>query len=106
MQDSMDILYGLVLDLRQGVDDLQFRLQQLDGKASALLHILSTFQRAAAQAKHVPAETFGQGEQELPAEGGNLGQAMQVDGEAVAAMDNTDADVQMEWRGTPVKEEL
>jgi hypothetical protein len=55
MQDSMDILYGLVFNLRQGVDDLQSWLQQLDGKASALLHILSTFQRATAQAKHVPA---------------------------------------------------
>jgi hypothetical protein len=47
MQDSLDILYGLVFELRQGVEDLQFRLQLLDGKTSALLHILSTFQGAA-----------------------------------------------------------
>jgi hypothetical protein len=84
-------------------DDLQFQLQQLDGKASALLHILSTFQREAAQAEHVPAETFGRGEQELPAEGGNLGQAKQVDGEAATTVDNMDADTQMEWRGTSIK---
>jgi len=55
MQNNMDILYGLVFNLWKGVDDLQFWLQQLDGKASALLHILSTFQREAAQAEHIPA---------------------------------------------------
>jgi len=106
MQDNMDILYGLVFELRQGVDDLQFRLQQLDGKASAILHILSTFQGATAQAEHVPADMFGRGEHEIPVEGGNLGQAMQVDGEAVETMDDADTDAQMEWRGTPVEEEL
>jgi hypothetical protein len=96
MQDIMDILYGLVFDLPQGVDDLQFWLQQLDGNASALLDILSTFQRAATQAEHIPAEMFGRGKQELPAECGNLGQAMQVDRKAATAVDNTDADTQME----------
>jgi hypothetical protein len=31
---------------------------------------------------------------------------MHVDGEVAAAVDNVDADAQMEWRGTPVEEEL
>jgi hypothetical protein len=76
------------------------------GRPLQLLHILSTFQGAAAQPEHVPTDMFGRGEQELPAEGGDLGQDMHVDGEVAAAVDNVDADVQMEWRGTPVEEEL
>jgi hypothetical protein len=42
----LDILYGLVFELQQGLDDLQFRLELLDGNTSALLQILSTFQGA------------------------------------------------------------
>jgi hypothetical protein len=60
----------------------------------------------------------------LPAEGGDLGQAMHVDREVAAAVGlhapspggdtfsdarldrgNSEADTQMEWRGTPVEEE-
>jgi hypothetical protein len=92
MQDNMDILYGMVFELRQGMDDLQFRLQQLDMKASTLLHILSTFHGAIEHEEHVPVETFGRNEQELPAEGGDLGQAMHVDREVATAVDNVDAD--------------
>jgi len=39
-------------------------------------------------------------------EGGDLGQYMHVDGEVATVVDNADADAQMEWRGTPVEEEL
>jgi hypothetical protein len=88
------------------MDDLQFRLQQLDGKASALLHILSTFQGVEEKEENVPAETFGRSKQELLAEGVDLGQAMHVDREVAVVVDNADANAQMEWRGTPVEEEL
>jgi hypothetical protein len=103
------------------VEDLQFRLQLLDGKTSPLLHILSTFQGAV---EHTQVETFGRNEQALPAEGGDLGQAMHMDREVAttvglhasipggdtfpdARLDrgNLEADTQMEWRGTPVEEE-
>ena len=78
----------------------------MDGKASALLHILSTFQGAGEQEENVPAETFGRSEQELLVEGVDLGQAMHVDREVAVVVDNADANTQMEWRGTPVEEEL
>jgi hypothetical protein len=46
LKESLTILYGLVFELRQGMEDLQFRLQIMDGKISTLLQILSTFQDA------------------------------------------------------------
>jgi len=42
----MAILHGMVFELRQGLDDLQFWLEILDRKISVLLQILSTFQGA------------------------------------------------------------
>ena len=46
LKESLTILYGLVFELRQGMEDLQFRLQIMDGKILTLLQILSTFQDA------------------------------------------------------------
>jgi hypothetical protein len=46
LKESFTILYGLVFELRQGMEDLQFRLQLMDGRISTLLQILSTFQDA------------------------------------------------------------
>jgi hypothetical protein len=70
------------------------------------------------------AETFSRSEQALPVEGGSFGQAMHMDMEVAVAVGfhapnpwgdtfsdtrldggNSDVDTQMEWRGTPVKEE-
>jgi hypothetical protein len=103
------------------VEDLQFRLQLLDRNTSALLQILSTFQGAVEYA-HI--ENFSRNEHVLPTEGGDLGQAMHMDREVATTMGlhvpspggdtfpdtrldqgNSEADMQMEWRGTPVKED-
>jgi len=46
MKESFTILYSLVFELRQGMEDLQFRLQITDGKISTLLQILSSLQDA------------------------------------------------------------
>jgi hypothetical protein len=131
LQDILAILYGLVFELRQGLDDLQFRLELLDGKTSSLLQILSTFQGAfhstpdaVGATEHTHAEAFGRSEQGLPAEVGDFGQAMHVDMDVAAAVGfhapspmgdtwpdarldggNSDADTQMKWRGTVVEEE-
>jgi hypothetical protein len=131
LQDSLAILYGLVFELRQGLEDLHFRLQLLDGKTSALLQILSTFQgtfhstsEAAGAAELPHAEPVGRNEQVQQPEGGDLGQAMHGDTKVAAAMGvhadnpsgdtlpdanleggNLDADMQMEGKGTPVEEE-
>ena len=104
------------------MEDLRYRLHLLDGKPSALLHFLST--KFTGAAEHARAEAFGRNEQALPAEGGDLGQAMHVDREVAAAVGlrapspggdtfpdsrlhrgSSEADTQMEWRGTPVGEE-
>jgi hypothetical protein len=37
LRESLAILYGLVFELRQGVEDLHFRLQAMDGKVAILL---------------------------------------------------------------------
>jgi hypothetical protein len=42
VKDKLDILYGLVFELRQGVEDLQFRLQLLNDKVTLFLHLLSS----------------------------------------------------------------
>jgi hypothetical protein len=46
LRESLAILYGLVFELRQGVEDLQFRLQATDGKVAVLLQLLSSLQEA------------------------------------------------------------
>jgi hypothetical protein len=46
LKESFTILYGLVFELRQGMEDLQFQLQLMDGRILTLLQILSTFQDA------------------------------------------------------------
>jgi hypothetical protein len=46
LKESFTILYGLVFELYQGMEDLQFRLHIMDGKISTLLHIISSFQDA------------------------------------------------------------
>jgi hypothetical protein len=45
-QENFAILYDLVFELRQGVEDLHFRLHLVDGRISTLLQLLSTFQDA------------------------------------------------------------
>jgi hypothetical protein len=44
--ENFTILYDLVFELRQGVEDLHFRLQLVDGRLSTLLQLLSTYQEA------------------------------------------------------------
>jgi hypothetical protein len=46
LRESLAILYGLVFELRQGVEDLQFRLQATDEKVTALLQLLSSMHEA------------------------------------------------------------
>jgi hypothetical protein len=41
VKDNLAILYGLVFELRQGVEDLQFRLQLTNDKVALFLHLLS-----------------------------------------------------------------
>jgi hypothetical protein len=42
LREILAILYGLVFELRQGVEDLQFRLQATDRKVAVLLQLLSS----------------------------------------------------------------
>jgi hypothetical protein len=42
LQDSLDIIYGLVFELFQGVEDLHFCLQSTDDKVTTLLQLLSS----------------------------------------------------------------
>jgi hypothetical protein len=46
IKDNLTILYGLVFELRQGVEDLQFRLQTTDEKVVVLLQLLSSMHEA------------------------------------------------------------
>jgi hypothetical protein len=52
LQTGLALLQGLVFDLRRDLDDLRFRLEILDDKASQFLHFLSAMQGAL----HPPAE--------------------------------------------------
>jgi hypothetical protein len=42
VKDNLAILYGLVFELRQGVEDLQFRLQLTNDKVALLFQLLSS----------------------------------------------------------------
>ena len=44
--DKLANLYSLVFELRQGVEDLQFRLQQSNERATLFLQILSSLHEA------------------------------------------------------------
>jgi hypothetical protein len=46
LRDSLGILYSLVFELRQGVEDLQFRLLAVDEKVAVLLQLLNSLQEA------------------------------------------------------------
>jgi hypothetical protein len=46
LRESLAILFGLVFELRQGVEDLQFRLLAVDGKIAVLLQLLTSLQEA------------------------------------------------------------
>jgi hypothetical protein len=131
LKDSLAILYGLVFELRQGLEDLQFRLQLLDGKTSTLLQILSTFQEAfhstpeGMASTEVPhAEGVDRNEQVQQPEGVVVVQVTHGDTEAATATgihahsppgdtlpaanldeSNLDADMQLEGKGTPIEEE-
>jgi hypothetical protein len=128
LKESFTILYGLVFELRQGMEDLQFRLQITDGKISTLLQILSSLQDAfppdpvgAASAEEPHAETsegnaqtqrsteivVEQAEHEDTDVEKATGQHALQDTSPVANRDesNVDADMQLESKGTLVEEE-
>jgi len=46
LKESFTILFGLVFELRQGVEDLQFHLHTMDGKVTGLLQIFPSLQDA------------------------------------------------------------
>jgi hypothetical protein len=46
LRESLDIIYGLVFELRQGVEDLHFRLQSTDDKITTLLQLLASMREA------------------------------------------------------------
>jgi hypothetical protein len=45
-RDKYAILHDLVFELRDGVNDLQFRVQQMEGRLSVLLHLLANHPEA------------------------------------------------------------
>jgi hypothetical protein len=128
MKESFTILYSLVFELRQGMEDLQFRLQITDGKISTLLQILSSLQDAfppdpagAASAEEPHAEysegnaqtqrfadiIVEQTEQEDTDVEEATGQHALQPTSPVANRNenNVDADMQLESKGTLVEEE-
>jgi hypothetical protein len=130
-QENFTILYDLVFELRQGVEDLHFRLQLVDGRISTLLQLLSTFQDASPA---YPAGAASEGAPSSASDDGNLrkqgvaevvaepvqqevmeaviatGQHVHIpsgDAETAANKDECTVDDDMHWanRGTPVEEE-
>jgi hypothetical protein len=128
LRESLTILFGLVFELRQGVEDLQFRLQTTDGKVAALLQILSSLQEAfppdlagAASAAEPHAET-SEGNAQTQRSAGNemeqakhedmgveeaTGQQALQDTSPVADRDESNVDAGMQWASqvTLVEEE-
>jgi hypothetical protein len=68
LRDSLDIIYGLVFELRQGVEDLHFRLHTTDDKVATLLQLLASMSEASsshpdgATSEEKPRTTTGEGD--------------------------------------------
>jgi hypothetical protein len=60
LRESLDIIYGLVFELRQGVEDLHFRLQSTDDKITTLLQLLASMSEA------FPSYPVGATSEEMP----------------------------------------
>jgi hypothetical protein len=131
LKENFTILYDLVFELRQGMEDLQFRMQLMDGRISTLLQLLSTFQDASPS---YPAGAASEGAPSSAGDDGNVRtqsvaevvaeQVQQEDMEAVTATGQhvhtplgdartaanrdectVDDDMHLANRGTPVEEE-
>jgi hypothetical protein len=46
LRESLDIIYGLVFEIRKGVEDLHFLLQFTDDKITTLLQLLASMSEA------------------------------------------------------------
>ena len=46
LREILDIIFGLVFELWQGVEDLHFRLQSTDDKLTTLLQLLASMREA------------------------------------------------------------
>jgi hypothetical protein len=132
LKESFTILYDLVFELRQGMEDLQFRMQLMDGRISTLLQLLSTFQDASPS---YPADAASAGVPSSEGDDRNVRtqsvaeviaeQVQHEDMEAVTATGQhvhtpvgrcpascqqdectMDDDMHLENKGTPVEEEL
>ena len=60
LRDTLDIIYGLVFELCQGVEDLHFRLQSTDDKVTTLLQLLASMSEA------FPSHSDGATSEEMP----------------------------------------
>jgi hypothetical protein len=60
LRDSLEIIYGLVFELRQGVEDLHFRLQSTDDKVTTLLQLLASMRET------FPSHPDGETLEEMP----------------------------------------
>jgi hypothetical protein len=60
LRESLDIIYGLVFELRQGVEDLHFLLQTTDDKIMTLLQLLASMREA------FPSYPVGANSEEVP----------------------------------------
>jgi hypothetical protein len=47
LRESLAIIFGLIFELRQGVDDLQFRVLAVDRNVTSLLQLLTSMREAA-----------------------------------------------------------
>jgi hypothetical protein len=47
LRDTLAIIFGLIFELRQGVDDLQFRVLAVDRNVASLLQLLTSLRGAA-----------------------------------------------------------
>jgi hypothetical protein len=131
MKANFTILYDLVFELHQGMEDLQFRMQLMDGRISTLLQLLSNFHDAS------PSYPAGAASEGVPSSAGDdrnfraqsvaevvAEQVQQEDMEAVTAIGQhvhtplgdaktatnrdectVDDDMHLANRGTPVEEE-
>jgi len=68
LRDSLDIIYGLVFELRQGVEDLHFRLHSTNDNVATLLQFLASMSEAfpprpdGATSEEMPHTTTGEGD--------------------------------------------
>jgi len=90
LRDSLENIYGLVFELRQGVDDLHFRVHSTNDKVATLLQLL------ASMSETFPSHLDGATSEEMPRAATREGDVKEQSTKKMAKVDSATRQQQLE----------